>query len=265
MHLVPTIRTPIFPEVKPRGKCHVGLTWYDSGVMNIPRYVFGLVFVVVVTVLFVYLETHGMLPSFKMVQEQRMEIEGFLMRDPVLGVVIFSALYIAAIAFSLPFATPLTVLSGFLFGPVLGTIIVVVSATIGATIIFILARFFFRRFFTRKLGDKLEVVNNEFTNHGFVDVLLLRLAPIVPFALINVATALTSVSFKNYVLATLIGIVPFTFIYVQAGAELARIQRIRDILSLETILTISLIVAVVGLLFVTRHRLEARKRRLLKR
>ena len=232
--------------------------------MQTPRYVLGLIFVAAVATLFVYLKMHGMLPSFEMVQEQRMAIEAFLMRDPVLGIGIFACIYIVAIALSLPVATPLTILSGFLFGRVLGTVIVVVSATVGATIIFVLTRFFFHRFFTRKFGDRLEVVNNEFTNHGFFDVLFLRLIPVIPFALINVGTALTSVRLQNYVLGTLLGIIPFTFIYVQAGTQLAHIKRVEDILSFETLLTVSLVVAGAAFVFfINRRRAQSKKQSVL--
>jgi len=223
--------------------------------MRAPRYVLGLIFVVAVATLCVYLKIHDLLPSLSMVQEQRMEIESFLMRDPVLGVTLFSLLYIAVVALSLPVATPLTILAGFLFGAIVGTIVVTVSATIGATIIFILARFFFRDFFIRTFGTELERVNRELRNHGFVDVLLLRLTPIVPFVLLNVGTALTSVTLKNYILATLLGIVPFTFIYVQAGTGLARIQSFNDILSIQTILTISVIALLATFLMVIHRRL----------
>ena len=222
--------------------------------MRIRRSVLGLLFIACVVGLIFYLEMHSMIPTFAMIQEERNMIEASIMRDPTVGVLIFSSIYITAIALSIPVATPLTVLSGFLFGPVLGTAVVAFSATVGGTIIFSLARFFFGRFFERKFGEKLEVVNRELRDNGFRDILLLRLTPIIPFSLINVATALTQVKLRDYIFATFIGTIPFTFVYVLAGTQLADIEMLSDILSLEVILVVSLLVVVAALPVILRRR-----------
>lgn len=203
---------------------------------------FGIIFIVAVLFLISMLETYGIMISFDTLKEARMEIRYELMDNPIQGAIIYSLVYIAAIALSLPVAAALTVLSGFLFGGVAGTAIVVFSATTGATLIFILARFFFRDYFTRKLGSKLEVVDREMRDHGVRDIFLLRLMPIVPFSLINVAAALTSVRLKHYVIATFFGIIPFTYIYVKAGERLSEIGSLQDVVSLQTLIVVSLVV-----------------------
>jgi len=206
------------------------------------RFRVGLLLVLVVGALIGVLGAHGLLPTFAEVRAGRMEIETFLMEMPVLGALIFSLGYILVVALSIPVATVLTVLAGFLFGSVLGTVLVVTAATIGASLLFLLVRFFFRDVVSTRFDSRLEVVNRELADNGFRDVLLLRLAPVIPFALINVGAALTSVRFRDYALATLIGITPFTFVYVHAGTRLAEIERVSDIVAPQTLLAVSLLV-----------------------
>lgn len=226
--------------------------------MRQKRLFLGVLFILGVLTLVYILQAQGLLMSFEEIRDQRGEIETFLMQDPLLGILIFAAIYITAVALSLPIATPLTVLSGFLFGSILGTGVVAVAATTGATIIFILARFFFREYFTEKFGNSVERVNRELTDNGFRDVLLLRLTPLVPFALINVATALTSVRIRDYVLATLIGTLPFTFVYVHAGSRLAELNSLSDVLSFQTLLAVSLVVVAAAVPLIIRRRKSPR-------
>lgn len=202
----------------------------------------GLVAVVVVVGLVVYLNTNDILPSLEMVREERMMIEKYLMQRPVIGVTIFSVFYIVAVAFSLPIATPLSLLAGFLFGSVVGTIIVVVAATTGATIVFLLVRYFFYDTFRARFENKIRAVNKEVSEHGFQSILMLRLAPIFPFFLINACAGLTRVKLRNYVLATLVGIAPFSFVLVLAGERLGEIMSVRDVISFKTLVIVSLVV-----------------------
>jgi uncharacterized membrane protein YdjX (TVP38/TMEM64 family) len=206
------------------------------------RFVLGLTLVGLVVAALAYLQSRGIMIDFEMVKMYRMDIELFIMERLFFGVLIFMFAYIATVGLSLPFATPLTVLSGFLFGTLLGTGIVAISATIGATIAFLLVRFFFRDYVTSKFGTKLRVVNDELRGNGFKDILILRLTPIVPFSLINVAAPLTSICVRDFSLATLFGTLPFTFVYVNAGTQIASVESVGDIVSFPTILGISLIV-----------------------
>ena len=222
--------------------------------MKLERWHFGVLFILAVIALVYYLNGQDLFMTFEHVRDQRDELEAFIMRSPVAGILIFSAIYIGAVALSLPIATPLTVLAGFLFGSVLGTAVVGVTATIGATIIFLLARFFFRDFFMQKFGYRIRKIDAEFTTNGFRDVLLLRLAPVVPFVLINVATALTNTKTRDYILATFFGILPFTFVYVNAGNRLAELNSVSDIVSVQTVIAISLLVAAAAVPLVIRHR-----------
>lgn len=201
----------------------------------------GLLLVLVLIGALTLLDMYGVFPTLEMIREDRMMIESYLMKNLLSGVVLFALLYILTVTFSLPIATPLTLLAGFLFGVPLGVSVVVVSATIGAVLVFLLVRYFFNEAFTEKLGTKVDAINGELTDHGIRSILLLRLAPIFPFFVINAGAGLTKVKLRDYTLATLIGIAPFSFVLVLAGKRLGEIMSVGDVISFETILVVSVV------------------------
>lgn len=137
--------------------------------------------------------------------------------QPVLSAVLFVVIYIAAVAFSLPAASVLTIFGGFLFGWLAGGIMVVFAATIGATILFLVARSSFGSTLRDKLGDKAAAFADGLKKDAFNYLLVLRLAPVFPFFVVNVAPALFNVKTRDYVLATILGIIPGTFAFAWLG------------------------------------------------
>ncbi len=202
----------------------------------------------------------GALPSFEEIRTYRDQFAMYAAHMPVLAPLIFGLLYVIVVALSVPLATPLSLLSGFLFGAVGGTVIVVVSATIGATIIFVLARYFFRDYFEAKVsalrgGAKV-------TSFGTMsDVLVARLIPAVPFSLINVVSGLTTVSLRDYVIATFFGIIPFAFVYVYAGQQLGEIDSIHDIASTNAAMFLSRFVILIAAIYVIGRIARARAKK----
>lgn len=219
------------------------------------RLILGLGIVGLIIFGVLYLKSRGIMIDLEMVKMYRMDIEAFLNSHLLVGVCIFMLTYVCVVGLSLPFATPLTILAGFLFGNILGTAVVSVSATIGATIALVLVRYFFYDFVRERFGNQITRVDKEFTGYGFRDVLVLRLMPIVPFALINAGAGLTRIRVRSFFFATLVGTLPFTFVYVNAGTQIANVQSSADILSLPMITGISLIVFAVAFPgFIRRHR-----------
>lgn len=112
------------------------------------------------------------------------------------GYFYFSLVYIAAELLAIP-AMPLTASSGYLFGLIPGTLLVLSSATIAAAISFYIGRTFLRSYaqeFIQK-SDKWRAVDKAIAKEGFKVILLLRLSPLLPFALSNYLYAVTSVDF----------------------------------------------------------------------
>jgi len=143
----------------------------------------------------------------------------------------FMLLYIVQTALSLPGAAILSLAAGAIFGTIMGTFYANISATIGATLAFLVTRYLLRDAVLRKFGPQLEGINREMEIRGFNYLLSLRLVPVFPFFLINLAAGLTRLPLRTFILTTMIGIIPGGFVYVNAGASLASISSLSGIAS----------------------------------
>lgn len=149
----------------------------------------------------------------------------------LLMVAAFMALYIIQTALALPGAVILSLSAGAIFGPLMGTIYAVSAASVGATLSFLITRYLLRDSVVNRFGSKLESINQELETRGLNYLLFLRLVPVFPFFLINLAAGLTRLPLRTFILGTFIGIIPGGFVYVNAGASLASINRLSDIAS----------------------------------
>lgn len=172
------------------------------------------------------------------------------------AVAIMIALYIASTAFSIPGATVLSLVCGFLFGRWAGTAIIVFSATIGATLVFLAARYVFAEAARRRMGRFATAVAEGFRRDAFNYLLFLRLVPLFPFWLVNLAPALTAIRLRTYVLATAIGIVPGSFVFANLGQSLGRIESGGQLLSPETLGALTLL-GLLALVPVVARRIQA--------
>lgn len=170
----------------------------------------------------IWFDLHHFL-SFDALRENRETILNWRAANEVLAAVAYIAIYCAAIAISLPGAIWLTILGGFLFGSVQGGFLVVIAATSGATIIFLAARYAFADYFYEKVGGVIRRLEDGFRRNAFSYLLFLRLVPLFPFWLVNLVPAFVGVSLPAYVVATLIGTIPGTFIYTSLGSGLGRL------------------------------------------
>jgi len=149
----------------------------------------------------------------------------------LLTVAAFMALYIIQTALALPGAVILSLSAGAIFGPLMGTLYAVSAASVGATLSFLVTRYLLRDAVLSKFGNKLEGINKELEERGINYLLFLRLVPLFPFFLINLAAGLTRLPLRTFVLGTFFGIIPGGFVFVNAGASLASINRLSDIAS----------------------------------
>ncbi|RNC71064.1 MAG: TVP38/TMEM64 family protein [Desulfuromonadales bacterium] len=143
----------------------------------------------------------------------------------------FMVIYIVQTALSLPGATILSLAAGAIFGAIMGTVYAVSGATIGATLAFLLTRYLFHDAVQRKFGPRLATINREMETAGLNYLLFLRLVPLFPFFLINLAAGLTRLPLRTFFIGTLVGIIPGGFVYVNAGASLASITSPGDVAS----------------------------------
>ena len=137
----------------------------------------------------------------------------------VWGPIFVSLFYIVACVFLLP-GSVLTLGAGFLFGVPVGLLSALIGATLGACAAFLVGRTIARDWVTQKVSGntRFTAVDEAVGREGFKIVLLLRLSPIFPFNLLNYALGLTKVSFGEYALASLIGMLPGGLMYVYFGS-----------------------------------------------
>ena len=180
--------------------------------------------------LFFYFDL-GRFLTLASLKANRQALAGYYAAHRVVTVAGFMALYIVQTALSLPGAAILSLAAGAIFGSLAGTLYANLAATIGATLAFLVTRYLLRDSILKKFGPKLEGINRELEQRGFNYLLFLRLVPLFPFFLINLAAGLTRLPLRTFVLGTLIGIIPGGFVYVNAGASLASINSLRDVAS----------------------------------
>lgn len=135
------------------------------------------------------------------------------------GPVLFALLYVLATVLFLP-GWILSVGAGAVFGVVKGSILVSISATLGATAAFLVGRYLARNWVAARIEGKprFRAIDEAVAREGWKIVGLTRLSPIFPFNLLNYAFGLTRVSLRHYVLASWIGMMPGTVLYVYFGS-----------------------------------------------
>lgn len=179
--------------------------------------------------------------SLQMLQENKEVLHQAVEDNPIITALQFMGIYTVFVALSLPAATLLTLAGGFLFGAVLGTVYVVISATVGATIVFLVARTSLGKTLREKAGGLYKKVEKNMNENATGYLLFMRLVPLFPFFLVNIVPALFNVRLHIYVLTTLIGIIPGSFVYVNLGQQLGDIDSLKDLVSYQTLLAFLLL------------------------
>ena len=144
---------------------------------------------------------------------------------------LYGLIYVAAVTLSLPASAFLTAIGGYLFGWPLGGITANLAATLGAANIFLIARTSLGRPLLQRAGARIQSLAEGFRRQSFLYLLSLRLIPVVPFWLTNLAAAFFGMRLKPFVLATQLGMLPASFAFALAGSGLdeviARHERLR--------------------------------------
>ena len=164
----------------------------------------------------------------------------------VFGLVVFAIVYAVAAVLMLP-GSLLTLAGGATFGLLPGFATVLIGATLGASLAFLVSRHLARRRVEAwvKTNPKFNAIDEAVAKEGWKIVALTRLSPVFPFNFQNYAYGLTSVSFWQYVIASGLGMIPGTFLYVYLGT-LGR-SSLEAASGAESAATLKLVLQVVGL------------------
>jgi uncharacterized membrane protein YdjX (TVP38/TMEM64 family) len=142
---------------------------------------------------------------------------------PVLAPIGYVLIYVVVTALSIPQASVLSIVGGALFGPVRATVLIVAGASVGATLLFLAARTALAGPVRARAAPLLDRVRPGLERDGFNYLLSLRLLPAVPFWLLNLAPPLVGMRLGPFVAATVIGIIPGTFVFASLGAGLGAV------------------------------------------
>lgn len=159
----------------------------------------------------------------------------------LLSLVVFFLLYAAITALSIPVAAIMTLLGGALFDRVIGTLLISVAATVGAVFAFWSSRYLFRAIVQQRFGSRLEAFNRGFEKDGGYYLFTLRLVPLFPFFLVNLGMGLTTIRTWKYTWISWVGMLPGTFLYVNAGRELGTLESPGGILSPGVLISLILL------------------------
>jgi uncharacterized membrane protein YdjX (TVP38/TMEM64 family) len=205
------------------------------------RAALALLFIAVVAVFFLTGGDRWL--SLEFIKDHRDRLLAFTEDHYFLMLLAAAAVYIAATAFSIPGGAVLSLAIGVIFGRFVGTLLTVLAATIGATLVFWAARFIFADAARARLSRYPAAARliEGFQADAFRYLLFLRLVPLFPFWLVNLVPAFTDIKTRTYVLATLIGVIPGSFVYVNLGQALGEIGSTQDLLSGDVILGLTLL------------------------
>ena len=194
--------------------------------------------------------------SLSYIQDSLGKFKQYEQTEPFYAIGGYFLIYVVATAFSFPGATILTLLGGALFGSIEGTIIVSFASTIGATLAFLGTRFLARGMIAKKMGPQMKAIDEGLKKDGSWYLFTMRLLPIFPFFVVNLAMGLTSITLKSFFFVSQIGMLPGTFVFVNAGKELSQIKTLSGILSPQLLIAFTSL----GLLpliikfFITRYK-----------
>ena len=152
-------------------------------------------------------------------------------QSPLLVGGLFFLAYVLIAAFSLPGAAIMTLLAGALFGLWWGLLLASFASSIGAFFAFLTSRYLLRDSFQAKFASKLNSINEGIEKDGGFYLFTLRLLPLFPFFIVNILMGLTTIKARTYYWVSQLGMLAGTFVYVNAGVQLAQIESLKDIIS----------------------------------
>jgi len=154
---------------------------------------------------------------------------------------------------ALPGASLLMLVTGAAYGPWTGTLLCLTGCTAGASACMLATRHFLRPLVLRKFGARLADIDRRIAANGAAYLFTLRIVPVVPFALANVAAGLSNMKTWTFTWVSFAGMLAGTFVYVNAGTEMARIEAFADLYSPRVLLSLAALALLPWLLKFARN------------
>lgn len=162
----------------------------------------------------------------------------------------------------LPPIAALSLTAGLAFGALWGALYLMAGAIIGTSATFMISRYFGRSLIERMLKGKFKDLDGKLANNGFMTILFFRVIPLVPYEVLNYAGGLSRIKFKDYFLATFLGLIPGVIVSAFFGGSLGEIKSFKDIFAPKFLMAIGLmigIIAVPAIYQILRRRMRSGK------
>lgn len=169
--------------------------------------------------------------SFEAVKSYRSQIQQLYAARPFYWAVIYFLVYVVLTALSVPIASALSLVAGLLMGAHVGAMVVSVAATVGSLFAMWIVRYLTRELIARKFQEPARRVNDGLRRDGRFYLFALRLNPVLPFFVVNLAMGLTEVSAFDFAWVSWIGMLPGSWLYTNAGERLGQINSAREVLT----------------------------------
>lgn len=196
--------------------------------------------IVVIVGAFLGFDGHKLL-TLENLQANQDALAQWIDRNLLMAVAGYAAVYVVVTALSLPGATIMTLAGGAFFGNLYGLLAVSVASTLGASLAFLVARFLMRDTLRERYRETVAKMDRGVEKDGAFYLATLRLVPVFPFFLINLAMGLTAMKLRTYALVSWIAMLPGTFVFVNAGTQLGQIQSTGDIISADLLISFALL------------------------
>jgi uncharacterized membrane protein YdjX (TVP38/TMEM64 family) len=203
--------------------------------------------IIIVFALLYYFSDYSSYVSYASFRNHRQEVVAFVQQHFLLSSIIYIAVYLLATALSIPGAIFLSIVGGFLFPQPFSTLYVMIGATLGASCLFLAARTALQAALRRKVGSFLQRMESGFNRNTVSYMFFLRLVPLFPFWLVNIAPAFFRVPFVTYVWTTFLGILPGAFVFTQIGTGLGAILDSGETFSVNSLVNPQVKIALVAL------------------
>ncbi|QFU76982.1 pyridine nucleotide-disulfide oxidoreductase [Halioglobus maricola] len=165
------------------------------------------------------------------VQGKMGDLRDWYSANPLLAGVLYLALYVVVTGLSIPGAAVMTLAGGALFGFWYALVLVSFGSSIGATVAFLISRTLLRDWVQQRFAKQLRPVNEGFAKDGAFYLFGLRLVPLFPFFVINLAMGLLPIGTWRYYWVSQLGMLPATAVYVNAGTQLGQLDSLAGIVS----------------------------------
>lgn len=193
--------------------------------------------------------------TIESVKNNKLWINELITDNYILSVFLFFVSCLVFVNSPIPLAAIIKVLGGFFFGFWLGAIYNIAATIFACLAGFAISRYALKDVFEKRYYQRIKKVEIEVEKNGFYYFLTLRLVMVVPYFLINITAGLSRISFKKYLLSTVLGVMPMSLIYANGGSQLEQINSISELLEPEVVVTLMLIAlaSLVPMLMKKRH------------